>query len=909
MRLRFARAVRLGVLLAIAAVVAVPVAVAGAAGEIPPLSPPPSAETGQATVEVPNAWFVELESKPTAAGGDAASVKAEKQAFRNAAKAAGLKYTERYAFDTLWNGLSIEVGAADASKLVGTKGVKAVSPIFAVPLPRTEISHPDLATAIAMTGADIAQNELGLDGTGVKVAVVDSGIDLDHPDLGGDGVAGAPHPNSRVAAQWDFVGDGFNADPSSPGYNPTPSPDPVADDCGGPASTSGHGTHVSGIVGANGAVDGVAPGIQFGAYRVFGCDGSTTSDIILAAMERALADGMDVLNMSLGSDFTWPQSPTAAAADRLVDQGVAVVAAIGNAGTSGLYSAGAPGVGTKVTGVASYDNTHVQLLTFTISPDNTVIGYEQAAASPTAPTSGSDDMARTGTQTTTNDACAPLPAGSLTGKVALVRRGTCTFYVKALNAMNAGAEGVVIYNNVPGRIGAISVDPALGGFPGGTPITIPVVNVSGTEGNLIDSRLATGPVTMTWTNQLATFANATGGLISSFSSYGLNAELDLKPDLGAPGGFIRSTNPLEKGGYATRNGTSMSSPHVAGAAALFLEAHPGTPPLALRSILQNSADPKNWFGNPGLGFLDNVHRQGAGMLDIDDAIGATTSITPGKLALGEGTDPVTRALTVRNAESTAKTYDLSHVGALSTGPNTFTPAFTTGFATVGFSAANITVPAGGSASVDVTITPNAALPDKSLYGGYLVFTPQGGGQTYRVPYAGFKGDYQSIVALPATLPTTPTPTANPRLAKLTACTLLRGLDCFAGATFATQSAGAVFTLTDAFNVPNLLVHLDHQARRMEVEVLKANDQKVHPVFSNAMELDFLPRNATSTSFFALPWDGMRLHDRGRGNGDHLKIVNDGQYKLVVKMLKALGDPANPAHWETWTSPIIRIDRP
>ena len=357
----------------------------------------------------------------------------------------------------------------------------------------------------------------------------------------------------------------------------------------------------------------------------------------------------------------------------------------------------------------------------------------------------------------------------------------------------------------------------------------------------------------------------------------------------------------------------MSSPHVAGAAALFLEAHPGTAPLALRAILQNSADPKNWFGNPGLGLLDNVHRQGAGMLDIDDAILAMTHVTPGKLALGESAaGPQTRTVTLRNGGATAVTYALSHVPALSTGPNTFVPAFLTGFATMAFSAPTLTVPPGGSATVDVTITANAALPDKSMYGGYVVFTPQNAGQTYRVPYAGFKGDYQSIVAMPSTLPTTPTATPNPRLAKLTACTppaLLRGLDCFGTPTYAVQASGATFTLTNAFNVPQLLVHLDHQARRMEVEVLKASGQKVHPVFSNVLELDYLPRNSTSTSFFALPWDGTRVHDRGRGNGDHLKVVPDGQYKLVVKVLKALGDPGNPAHWETWTSPTITIDRP
>src|SRR4029434_4862981 len=117
----------------------------------------------------------------------------------------------------------------------------------------------------------------------------------------------------------------------------------------------------------------------------------------------------------------------------------------------------------------------------------------------------------------------------------------------------------------------------------------------------------------------ASFPNPAGNLISSFSSYGLSPDLALKPDIGAPGGFIRSTVPLEQGGYDTISGTSMSSPHTAGAVALLLEARPHTPSNAVRSILQNSADPHNGSGNPGLGFLDNVHRQGAGMLDIPGA--------------------------------------------------------------------------------------------------------------------------------------------------------------------------------------------------------------------------------------------------------------------------------------------------
>ena len=130
------------------------------------------------------------------------------------------------------------------------------------------------------------------------------------------------------------------------------------------------------------------------------------------------------------------------------------------------------------------------------------------------------------------------------------------------------------------------------------------------------------PPTLTWTSQTVQTPIASGGLISGFSSFGLAADLSLKPQIGAPGGLIYSSYPLENGGYATLSGTSMSSPHVAGGAALVLEARPNTNRQCMKVLLQNSADPKNWSGNPGLGFLDHTFRQGAGMLDIVGAVNA-----------------------------------------------------------------------------------------------------------------------------------------------------------------------------------------------------------------------------------------------------------------------------------------------
>jgi minor extracellular serine protease Vpr len=873
----------------------VPVAIAGAdTGEV---GSSPDVTAGQMTQDMIGAWFVQLSGNPTADGGNATALTAKRQKFHADAKNAGIPYKTRYEFQKLWNGVSIEVGAGQLEKVLALPNVQAIYPVHTVSIPETTLaSIPDLATAIKMTGADIAQNELGLTGEGVKVAVMDTGIDLDHPDLGGDGSAGAPFPNSRVVSQWDFVGDDYNAEPADTTYSPTPVPDPVADDC------NGHGTHVSGIVGAKGEVTGVAPGVTFGAYRVFGCDGSTTDEVMIAAMERALDDDMDVLNMSIGDAFNnWHQAPTGQASTNLVKKGMVVVASIGNSGANGVYSGGVPGMGDKVIGVASYDNSHVSLNTFTVSPDDTPIGYGNAAAAPPAPTSGTLPLDKTGTPTTNGDGCINPPApGSMTGKAVLIRRGsppapapTCSFFQKALAAQNAGAAAVILYNNVPGRFSPTVAGP--------TPITIPVVAISDTEGVLIDGRIAAGPTTMTWTDDQGSFTNPTGGLISSFSSYGLEAELDLKPDIGAPGGLIRSTYPLEGGAYATISGTSMASPHVAGAAALLLQAKPNTNPGSVRTIFQNSADPAPWFGNPSLGFLDNVHRQGAGMVDIDDSILAETEVSPSKLALGESeSGPAARQLEIWNRSKNAVTYDLSYVNALSTGGSTFAPTFNTSNASVAFSSPSVNVPAQSKVTFTATITPSTG-PAKGVYGGYIVLTPQGGaGQTYRVPFAGFIGDYQSIVAA------TPTAAGLPDVARLTTCNpvLVRGLQCFdpAGTYTKATGSGATFSMTDAFNVPQLRVHLDHQVRRMKVEVRQATTGRSWHL---AFDLEHLARNSGSTNFFVFPFSGQTTG----ANGTTSFTVPDGTYVFRITIVKAGGSSSNPAHTETLTTTQFTIDRP
>jgi minor extracellular serine protease Vpr len=854
-------------------------------------------------------WFVELSSPPTAEGTALAALEREESDFHASATGAGVRYSERRHFRDLWNGLTVQATGHEAGKLRALPGVQSVYPVVKVSVPQppaNEITEPnpstDLITAIKMTGVDVAQNQLGLTGRGVRVAIIDTGIDFDHPDLGG-----CFGPGCRVEKGFDLVGDAFNADDA----NPIIAPDPIPDDC------AGHGTHVAGIVGANGTIRGVAPDVKFHAYRVFGCQGTTTSDIILAAMEMVLHDNVQVLNMSLGAALQWPQYPTGQASNRLVKHGIVVVAAIGNEATFGLYGAAAPGVGKDVIGVASFDNTNANLVAFTVSPDAKSIGYV-ASDSPRPPTTGSSPMARTGTTASAADACAALPAGSLTGKVALIRRGTCSFYQKSLTAQNAGAIGVVLYNNVTGFI-----SPTVAGTPA---ITIPVVAISAVNGALIDSRLAGGPVTMTWTNSVTSELNPTGNLISSFSSWGLAADLSFKPDIGAPGGSIRSTLPLEQGGFGNLSGTSMASPHVAGAVALLLQARPRTGPDEVQERLQNTARPHP-FGSVTSSFIDAVHRQGAGMLQIDDAVLSGVVVAPSSLALGEiESGSVTRWLRLRqddgddghghrwrrhgrrdhdgdhrdhegdhrdhegdhrdregdDDDDMPVTYTLGHQPAIATGADTFAISLFASFARVTFSQPTVTVGGDETALVGVRITPPGPSSPARLFGGYITLTPSDGGPVLRVPYAGYNGDYQAIQAL------TPTPNKFPWLAKVV------------GPNLVNQPTGAAFTM-QGDDVPFILFHLNHQVAEFKLEVFDvATGRSVH----FADDERFVGRNSSATAFFAITWDGTTFK---RPNGK-TKAVPNGTYQIDLSILKALGDPANPAHFEHWLSPNITIAR-
>jgi subtilisin family serine protease len=195
-----------------------------------------------------------------------------------------------------------------------------------------------------MTGVDKLQAQ-GLTGKGIVVGIVDTGVDFTHPALGG-----CFGPGCKIAGGADLVGDAFN------GLN-TPVPGPIPFDC------QGHGTHVSGILAADTRNStspipfvGVAPGVTINMYRVFGCSGTTTSDLLIDGLSRAFVDGAQIISLSGGSSGGWSEDPLTVVANRLASKGIFLSIAVGNDGANGLFDASTPADAANVTAVTSVDS-------------------------------------------------------------------------------------------------------------------------------------------------------------------------------------------------------------------------------------------------------------------------------------------------------------------------------------------------------------------------------------------------------------------------------------------------------------------------------------------------------------------------------------------------------------------------
>ncbi|PWH07343.1 peptidase S8 [Brachybacterium endophyticum] len=838
-----------------------------------PVLTPPSLQDGQHVAE--DKYLVQVAGAPQTQGTSKRTLMSKQDGVKDKAKDAGIDLKVGTSYTQAWNGMSVTLSQKDLQKLRDVDGIEAIYPVVDVALPPEEDdpSSPEDEYANGMTGVDTVQKVDGLTGKGVTVGIIDSGIDYNNPDLGGSGTNDQTKdfPGSRVTEGHDFVGDDYDANKTGAAH--AAKPDAYPDDCGG------HGSHVAGIVGAKGEVTGVAPDVDFASYRVFGCEGSSSTDIILAAMDRAVADDVDVINMSLGAAMmSWGSYPTAQAANEITDRGIVMVNSGGNEGESGTFSGGAPGVGAKVITVGSVENTDARSPYFTAGKQK--VGYAAASDGGTVPTTGKVEVVSAGEDSTEADApvlaCEPseIPKPTAKKQALLIKRGTCSFHDKAANAQKAGYTAVVLYNNSAGII-----SPTVAGDPA---VTIPVVSITQEDGIALQKAIAEKTTTIGWKSGQIIVPNAGAGLMSAFSSYGLTAELGLKPDVSAPGGQIWSTVPLEQGGHGSKSGTSMASPHVAGAAALLLQEHADWDPVAVKSALVNTADPLDWSLEPGKGYLEPVHRQGAGMLDMVEAAHTSTAIKEPTISLGDSSKGGhTVTVSVRNNSDEAKTYAVSEHTGVATGGSPSNPEFEVADPSVRLSARSITVAPHRAELVTVRVSEDFG-EDGIIYGGWIQLTSDD--EDLSVPFAGLSGDYQNLDALDAQ-------EGLPSLGKA------QGEDIVP-----VGGKDASYSL-EGSDVPYVLYYLDYPVSRLDVAAytVKADGSKgklVNPKVGTVSSESHLGRSQETE---ALSWDGTYETATGK-----TRTVTDGKYILEVRALKALGDPDTPSDWQTWDSGALTI---
>jgi len=697
----------------------------------------PAAADANARVTV----MVELEQDPVAVveattRGDLTKaqkqqLKAERKAAQDSLKPAIAKLggEVRSQVQTAYNGVKVSIARKDAAALADLPGVKAVHSV--------QIVEPSNATTIPYLGVDQVWQDSGYTGNGVKVAIIDTGIDYTHATFGGPGTREAFRaaaeksdqdadpalfgPDApRVKGGWDFVGDDYDA--STAGSVPQPDPNPL--DC------NGHGTHVAGTTGGGGVttddqpytgpydttttseVDfwvgpGVAPQVDLYALRVFGCGGST--DVTVEAIDWAVEQGMDVINMSLGSSYGTKDDPSAVAATNATAAGVVVVASAGNSGPS-PYLTGSPGTGDGVISVAASDATEsFPGATLSVAGKNIEAINANGAALPSQELTVvrlTDDPATAENETLGCSEYAFRYAGVEPGKnqIAVSVRGTCARVARAIHGQAAGAVAVVMVNDVdtlPPFEGPITENPE-DGAP--ADVTIPFLGVRKSAGAAL---VTDAELTMVAT----ALANPGFEGFGSFTSAGpRSGDSGLKPTVTAPGVSIASASVGTGSGAAYMSGTSMAAPHVAGVAALGVQAHPEWSGQDVTSALVSTADPTD--------IADYRFISGGGLVDTAALVSATTfafgDTAEGDLPFRESTlsfgfaelaDDLTstRTVTVVNRGSSAQTFAVSYEAT-----DTSIPA------EVSFSDTSIEVPAGGSATVDVTMTVDAADVPSSL---------------------------------------------------------------------------------------------------------------------------------------------------------------------------------------------------
>ncbi|HET7045555.1 MAG TPA: S8 family serine peptidase [Gaiellaceae bacterium] len=684
-----------------------------------------------------------------------AQLKAKQDALKGRLSAAGATVVSE--LQSAYNGVHVQVAQKDVAKLQSLPGVTGVHLI------RT--FKPSNVNGVPFIGAPQAWGATGFTGKGVKIADIDTGIDYTHADFGGPGTAAAwtaaqessTEPADptlfgpaapKVKGGFDLVGDDYDAD--DPSSLPVPDPNPL--DC------NGHGTHTAGTVAGDGVLadgstydgsydadtvssndwnvgPGVAPQADIYAYRVFGCTGS--SNVVAEAIDMAVADGVDVITMSLGSDLGGVDDPTTVASENAVAAGITVVAAAGNAGPSG-YIVSSPSTGDHVLSVAAMDASLPAYpgANLALSSGGSVDTIDANGAD--IPTGQMPVDVLTNSDGTIALGCNQADYNGIPdGSLVVTMRGSCARVARAIFGQKAGAAAVVMVNSdatLPPYEGPITSNPDTG-----EPydVTIPFLGAAGTAANVAALLAADGgTVTLTPT----TVPNTTYKATASFSSGGpRNPDSAPKPEVIAPGVSVASAGMGTGTGFLIESGTSMATPMTAGTAALVVQAHPDWTPDQVKAAIQNTADPSL---NKGY----NVRLAGTGVVQAQKAVATSVlamtddglnSIAFGYVP-GSGDYSASKTFTLQNTGNTSATYGLSvdpNGGQLG--------------ADVSVSPSSVTLDAGASRNVTVTLAISAddfaALPDAtaSNFGavvtarGAIVATPTSGGagqDTLRVAY-------------------------------------------------------------------------------------------------------------------------------------------------------------------------------
>ncbi len=575
-------------------------------------------------------------------------------------------------YSVVFNGLAIKLNGELPATLAQGPGVAAVVPSFLV-RPAMNVS-PDL---IGATEAWKTVGGMNKAGSGIKIAIVDTGIDQTHPFLTDKTLTppdGYPKGDTRFTSNKVIVARVYCS--GCPDVSPGD-------------MWSNHGTHVAGTAaGVNGAtatiagvkihgLSGIAPKAFLGNYNVFpskgagfiAFGGSAFSHDIIKALEDAVADGMDVVNMSLGGGVQGPHDTLAEATNATVDAGLIVAVAAGNSGP-GDTTIESPGSAEKALTAGASTNPHFVGQPVTVSSVGTYGGAVGDFAAFETLTAQYDFWGSL-TSDTSGRACTAVEGRPFEGKIAVVRRGACTFTTKIRNAQNAGAIGVVVVNNVAG-------DPIAMGHDGTTPKpTIPAVMV---EKNGGEAFIGAAPSTMSISATFKEFRTQNADIIAGFSSRGPTPFTFLiKPDVTAPGVNVLSSifneEVFVKTGQTTEDwafyqGTSMATPHLTGSAAVllqFFQQRFGTEPLIpypdiVKSAIVNTAKRPVFDHEEGT-VRTKVLTRGGGRVDLEAAVNTQAAFVPASVSFGfhRGSAPISvfRTVTIVNVTKYNRTYNIS----------------------------------------------------------------------------------------------------------------------------------------------------------------------------------------------------------------------------------------------------------